>query len=255
MASSYLSTQLDAWIDQLKSVIIACAGNDMTENSNPDRGYLMQINNKCIEYLTQGRFNIDFRNEIIKRKDLLQSHITILPIDQAVKEKLLLYFPPNPTESFLTKEILATFKSVKANCRNDWGATYHRANKIEHSGEYDDTELLRSILKKSIEDIIDGNFKKACSGNHSMVKSKVPNPDKTILDAADNQFYQDKRPYYNSKKQNWASENLPNDFLAFVLGCKPGIGMLVLQVGIEDSAQPKSKGARKGQTKLLVGIC
>jgi len=95
MASSYVSTQFEAWIEQLKSLVIACAGNiqyanqilkynyfstgnDLTENANPDKDFAMLINTKCVEYLTQNRFNIDFRDVLITRKDLLQLHISCI---------------------------------------------------------------------------------------------------------------------------------------------------------------------------------
>ena len=67
-------------------------GNDLTENDNPGKDFAMVINTKCAEYLNENRFNIDFKDAFIKRKDLLQPHITILPTDQSVKDKLLEYF-------------------------------------------------------------------------------------------------------------------------------------------------------------------
>ena len=118
MISSCISIQFNAFVEQLKPLVIACAGkyninnvakyyvhiivvtyyfskgNDLTENDNPDKDFAMLINTntKCAEYLNENRFNIDFKDALIKKKGLLQPHITILPIDQSVKDKLLELF-------------------------------------------------------------------------------------------------------------------------------------------------------------------
>ncbi len=103
-------------------------------------------------------FNVDFRDEIIKRQNLLQDKITIFPIDDAVKEKLLSGFSFPPTDADID-DTLKKFASVKKQCRNDWGAGNWKGTQVEHFGDYDDEQLIKTILKKTICDTIDENFK------------------------------------------------------------------------------------------------
>ena len=215
----------------------------MAENNKPDRAYGRQIHNKAIEYIRAGRFNIDFREDIIKRRDLLQDKITILPIDDAVKEKLLNVFSFPPSDSDIDNT-LSKFASCKTKCRNEWGAEYWKGIAVEHSGDYDDENLIKSILRKTIVDKIDDNLKKAASAAAVVQGKTTPAPTKDQIAEFSKNYHRDKKEQYDLKKSKWQEDDLPNEFLAFVLGGKPGLKLTVFEVGIEESV-PKSKDARR----------
>ena len=109
-------------LDQVENVIIACQGDDVTRGEK-DKDAAGILYRKIRQYVMADRFNIDFSEEIRKRKH----------IGKKLEELIW---------------------------RNDWGPFYEAERKKCHSGEYDDTRIINDIKKSDVMKRIDDNFRK-----------------------------------------------------------------------------------------------
>ena len=135
-----------AFIEQMVTVVQTIGGNTVTEGA-PTKEAGLRSYLEASSFARSGRVNIELKDEMEKREQLLPSHFTIAVLDEDSMDELKKPFSTtSPTETEATKN-WAAFKSVQNFCR-EWGAKYEKERKELPSGTYVDTEILLGILKE-----------------------------------------------------------------------------------------------------------
>jgi hypothetical protein len=114
------------------------------------------------KYVNEGRFLIDFRDEIVLRGQHFQPFFTFdVSTIKAVQPALEVTFHGNPTPQEV-KWAKTRFDQVKTACRNLWNPEYDKTSKKREaggdSGTYDDADLIIKCIQDAIESRVEGNF-------------------------------------------------------------------------------------------------
>lgn len=158
----------EALLDCVNAVILLTVGNIITEDkATRDKEGLMyyQVRN----YISDDRFNIDFRDEIIKRTDFFQPHFRLEPINNEIKQALLTKYPINPEPSVKDVENCWTmFKKYQSWSHNFAGPIYKKEYLDKYkSGSYSDVAILTDhIWQKHVLKNIKDNAIKVCGATN-----------------------------------------------------------------------------------------
>lgn len=147
-------------------------------------------------------------------------------------------FSDSPDQKVL-EDFFKLFQDFKTACRNEFGPPYDKARCEEHSGEYDDSEVVLSIVRDSIRKRIDANMYKTVQSDLVDWKTKSATP--PSRDAL--RVMEKRTAFYEAKKANWSSNALPRGYLAFLFCAKPGLGfnsLTVIPVTPQDNGLSKN---------------
>jgi hypothetical protein len=151
-------------LKQVVNVIIAIQGQHVTEGvPDTQKGKILYTN--CHEYVKSDRFNIDFRKELLDRREFFLSKFDLsLAISNDMKSKLLeTEFPLNEGDTVSSsdaEQIWRTFSEIKAFIRNECLPKYKTYLKTPKSGNYTDDDTLKDIMKEvAIKQIVDNKTK------------------------------------------------------------------------------------------------
>ena len=148
---------LENWQEQVRGIIIAIAGNSTTVGKSGDKEVAHLFYHELQSYLKSKRFNTDFKDELIRRKNDFQPRFFVEPLDDFMERQLSVMFPVD-MESHKIHKLWKEFGEIKTNCRTDWGPLYQRSwLDVAKSGDYNDLEVLQEILRKSVIERINEN--------------------------------------------------------------------------------------------------
>jgi hypothetical protein len=183
----------------MKDVVMAIAGQSVSEQ-NADKDVALIMYNEARKYVHQGRFLIDFREEIVLRGQHFQPFFTFDVISiNAVQPTLEATFHDNPTPQEV-KWAKTCFDQVKTACWNLWNPEYDKTSKKQEaggdSGTYDDQDLIMKFIKDAIESRVEDNFKKFISNGIVTFKKADPTAEDRAIRDEEKRLCDLKKDYY-----------------------------------------------------------
>ena len=160
--SQKLTTRQIDFVKLMEGVVIAHAGCELTKD-NPTKDCKTKLYANCVSWVHSDRINVVLKDELEKRKHLLENWLTIEPLDEKMFYELRMLFPIYPDENAIppekVKKVFDFWDSLKRDCRNVYGPAYDKREK--KSGIYDDSSCLIAILESTIVTRINENQRKA----------------------------------------------------------------------------------------------
>ena len=130
-----VKTQL---IDQVRTIIIASQGNNVTTNEEKNGDKEGILYGKILEYIGNDRFMADFGEEIESRAtQQLFPLLSFGQIDAELLADVAKTFPFDASQKD-KDDVWKIFSEVKKNCTGTWGASYSAATTQTRSGVRDD---------------------------------------------------------------------------------------------------------------------
>ena len=160
--SQKLTTRQIDFVKLMEGVVIAHAGCELTKD-NPTKDCKTKLYANCVSWVHSDRINVVLKDELEKRKHLLENWLTIEPLDEKMFYELRMLFPIYPDENAIppekVKKVFDFWDSLKRDCRNVYGPAYDKREK--KSGIYDDSSCLIAIFESTIVTRINENQRKA----------------------------------------------------------------------------------------------
>jgi hypothetical protein len=275
--------QLKKLMKQMTYVIIATQGQQITEGP-PDKEKGKMLYSRCHQYVKEGRFAVDFKDELSSKQDFFKDHnyfdLSLAAGAAAcIKAKLLQEeFPLSEDATSIADEdgekLWKVFSEIKTFSRNECLPKYKEYLRRAQSGNYTDEETLLEIIKESVWKNIAENkikveltdhlityqpinifrlqaFNKFVSDQKKALGARAPPPSVEQNNLWKEQFETIRGPYYTKLREDWETQNLPKFFLAFVFCGLPGKKFSSLDVAQSKPAGNDSQGSRRAQASAL----
>ena len=169
------------YVQQLKNLIVAVGGDNLTCQTAPDRDHITIFYTQCFDFVGSNRLNVEFKEQIELRKEVFQPWFKLEPISAEMKRVLQEMFTDPSDTAFKTKEALWNkYKNLKSFCRGEAGASYKSKTKKLKSGTYDDLDALKEIQKVSVIKSINENQKKYVSDFICKAKKEAKGHSQTL---------------------------------------------------------------------------
>ena len=184
LSATLLSPRKAAYAEALIGVIVALGGNEVTTKEEATKEFPTILYSRCVKWVwgESGRLNIELKDEVKKREHLLDDFFLIEPIDDELLQYLKNSFPQEFDEAEISKVCNIWTESVRKDSRNIFLPPYLKFRKEQkagfQSGTYDDKDKLLEILKLSLLENIDINFRKSMYEYKKLVMKK--NTDKPL---------------------------------------------------------------------------
>lgn len=247
--------------EQLRSVIICIAGEELSSENGVIRNPATTLYSNVIRYIESDRFNVTFAKEIKQREFAFRPYFILKPMGIETKQALLRYFALDMRDvkkfNEETAKLFDKWKIIKRLLRNEWSVEYCKHVEVEHSGDYDDGEALNVVLEKIVVEKEDYNFSQWMYNVKSKFAKANPEASEEEKQIYEETQYNAKKPSYDVKKTQWkqSMKSLPNDWLAFVLLGSPGKKIATLVVASVDFKElvllPADKSGRRNMRKAL----
>ena len=105
-----LTPRQNAFLELMEGVIIAHAGCELTKD-NPTKDCKTKLYANCVSWVSGERINVVLKDELEKRKHLLENWLTIEPLDAKMFYELRMLFPIYTDENAIPPEKLDGYLS------------------------------------------------------------------------------------------------------------------------------------------------